>query len=544
MIRCSQLSVATGDKSLLQAVSLEFAKGTLTAIIGPSGCGKSTFLRALINSNPGASRSGHSYFDKVEIQSPEDLQGRVGYVPQFSVAHRQLTVGESIHYTKKLFSGTRKVTELLQMVGLEAHAQTRVGQLSGGQLRRLSLALELASNPHYLLCDEVTSGLDSESESEIIDLLRELASKHNITVLCVIHNLTALKKFDCIVVFKEGSLYFSGNYSQLIANFQVDDSSELFSRLKDFAPIQTEITAGGSWPTPEKPAGRQRPSTSFFRQLFFLCARRIKLLSRDHSYLYLLLAMTLGFPFLVVIFAWNGLPAFEGLSLVSDTNLMGQFQDEMRFKEEAFQTGSLVSGLILFQVILVTLMGANNGSREIAGERSILEKEKLSGLNLAAYTCSKLFYLFGLSLVQGIWMALFVKMICGFPGTEMEQCALFVMVSFSMSLTALAFSSLSDSVEKSNLLSTYLVGLQLPLSGIVLALPMFAPLVLRPFIATFWGWSGYMHTIKDSRFYDAVQMANTCPVVTLPTCIFVLLIHAIVAFGFVYSGVSQSKFTH
>jgi ABC-type multidrug transport system ATPase subunit len=544
MIRCRQLSVSTGDKPLLHPVSLKFAKGTLSAIIGPSGCGKSTFMRALMNSNPGANRSGHSYFDDLEIQSPEDLQGRVGYVPQFSVAHRELTVSESIHYTKRLFTGSRNVTELLQMVGLEAHAHTRVGRLSGGQLRRLSLAMELSSNPHYLLCDEVTSGLDSESESEIIGLLRELASKHSITVLCVIHNLSALEQFDHIVVFKEGSLYFAGAYSQLMSSFQVDNSSELFSRLKQFGPQHQKEAVDRPLPPSTNPADQTRPSAKFLRQLFILYVRRFKLLSRDHSYLYLLLAMTVGFPLLVVIFAWNGLPAFEGLSLISDSNLVGQFQDELRFKEEAFQTGSLVSGLILFQVILVTLMGANNGSREIAGERTILEKEKLSGLNLAAYTSSKLIFLFGLSLFQGVWMALFVKHICGFPGAGIQQCALFVMVSFSMSLTALAFSSLCNSVEKSNLLSTYLVGLQLPLSGIVLALPSFAPLVLRPFIATFWGWSGYMHTIMESRFYDAVQMANTCPVFTLSTCMMVLLLHGIIAGGVVYWGVSQAKFTH
>jgi hypothetical protein len=88
-----------------------------------------------------------------------------------------------------------------------------------------------------------------------------------------------------------------------------------------------------------------------------------------------------GFPLLVAVFAWNGLPAVKNLSMGLDLNMIEQMNEAKDFLIQSTKVGSLVSGIVMFQVILLTLMGANNSGREIAAERGILEKEKLSGLS-------------------------------------------------------------------------------------------------------------------------------------------------------------------
>ena len=159
----------------------------------------------------------------------------------------------------------------------------------------------------------------------------------------------------------------------------------------------------------------------------------------------------------------------------------------------------------MFQVILLTLMGSNNAAREIAGERAIFEKEKFAGLRAASYVASKVAFLSVLIGAQSLWMGFFVSMICRFPGDLFSQVVILGLTNAAMTFVCLAISSLSRSAENASLLSVYLVGLQLPLSGAVLALPQFIGLATRPFIAAYWGWSGYWQTMRDTRFYDFVQ---------------------------------------
>ena len=105
--------------------------------------------------------------------------------------------------------------------------------------------------------------------------------------------------------------------------------------------------------------------------------------------------------------------------------------------------------------------------------------------------------------MQGLWMCLFVKLICRFPGPWFEQGAVLAASCVSMSVVCLGFSAMLASPEKSSLLSIYLVGFQLPLSGVVLALPEALTWVCRPFINAYWGWSGYMKAMGGHPLWDA-----------------------------------------
>jgi ABC transport system ATP-binding/permease protein len=432
-------------------------------------------------------------------------------------------VAEAVGCALRLYQKTDDATlaarnaELLQLVGLGERGNTLVEKLSGGQLRRLGLALELTTDPACLLCDEVTSGLDPRSEDQIIAVLRALVEQRGKTVVCVIHNLAKLGQFDTVTVIFEGAVVFQGPLAAMLEHFGIADALELYDRLSEHPLTHWQHAWAGvvartlSHPEIEPTAlGDRRPPRrpSAMSQLVTLLARRWRLLVRDRGYLLLTLAITFGFPCLVVIFALGGLPQLKGLALETTGGFLETLQARASYRQSAAETATLVSGLIIFQVILLCLMGSNNGAREIAAERTLYEKERMSGLRPAAYAWSKLIYTALLGAAQGAWMTVFVKVLCDFPGGWGAQLAVLSMTGASMSVVCLGLSAVLSSPDKASLLSIYLVGFQLPLSGVVLALPAALVWAVRPFIATYWGWAGYLMAMTDSRFYDAVVMLD------------------------------------
>jgi hypothetical protein len=176
-------------------------------------------------------------------------------------------------------------------------------------------------------------------------------------------------------------------------------------------------------------------------------------------------------------------------------------------------------------VVLLTLMGANNAGREVAAERDLFEKEKLSGLDPLAYVVSKAVFLLLLVAAQSSWMGFFVREVCGFPGDAAMQFAFLFLVNAAMTALCLGISSWLRSPGQASIASIYLVGFQLPLSGAVLALPEWLGPLVRPFISAYWSWSGILQTLKNERTYDIVQMVVQSPLSPAPLCAWVLLLH-------------------
>jgi hypothetical protein len=145
----------------------------------------------------------------------------------------------------------------------------------------------------------------------------------------------------------------------------------------------------------------------------------------------------------------------------------------------------------------------------------------------------------GLSLAQAFWMTWFVKTVCGFPGSLAEQFAILFCTTLAMSMTCVAISAGSKSPERASLLAIYLVGLQLPLSGAVLALPEVVSMLCRPFIAAYWGWSGYLKTLAAYRVYDVVRQSTDTYIAEYGACLVVLALHAVLAGGLAWVLVSR-----
>ncbi len=550
MLACRSLDVLPrpGAAPLIRAADAEFAPRRLHALIGPSGCGKTTLLKGLLGILP---TRGEILLRGQPAPDRDTLLREVAFAPQFSIAHGKLSVAEALAAALRLYRENHDKTlvaarlpALLALVGLAERADTLVEKLSGGQLRRLGLALELATEPACLLCDEVTSGLDPRSEDQILAVLRRLVAEQDRTVLCVIHNLAKLEQFDVVTVVYEGAVVFQGSLPALLAHFGIADALTLYDRLAEH-PVEEWLARrppdGSPTPTADYPPPHPVPAAGVASQILTLLARRWRLFTRDRGTLALTAAITFGFPCLVVIFALGGLPQLRGLELQPSGGILEQLQAQADFRRDAADTATLVSGLILFQVILVCLMGSNNGAREIAAERALYEKERMAGLRPAAYASAKLLWVALLGAAQGLWMTVFVKLLCAFPGAWLPQLAVLGAVGASMSVVCLGISALLTSPERSSLLSIYLVGFQLPLSGVVLALPDALVWGVRPFIATYWGWSGYLTAMRDSRFYDAVALLDPGWLASALIALAVLGAHALLGAALVFHGLRGQR---
>ena len=557
---------------LLREVNFQVPQGHLMAIVGPSGCGKTTLLKVIagiIEQTDGALK-----WENRDLKEEEDLHpGELGYVPQVSVAHDLLTVEESIANSMALrtqLPGTDefepKLDKILAITGLTDLADRRIKVLSGGQKRRLGLALELVTNPCLLLCDEVTSGLDPKSEREITELLRVLSQENpRRVVINVTHSLASLEAFDSVLVMYQGRLVYHGLPKFLTHYFTVEHPEEVYLRLtqrdaqswheswqkkRDYY----ERMLLGKSATAEKKADANEEDheeyeaiapeelPSVMSQVFTLLQRRWTIFRRDKGQVWLHLAMLLGFPLLVVIFALDGIKPLKQLSQRQDSDIMYEMQQKAQHQIDQLNAGGLVSGLIMLQVVLVTLMASNNAAREIAGERLILEREKLGGLSTLAYVISKVLFLGVFVLAQSIWMGIFVDMITGgLPGDLLVKLGLLTLVSAAMTSICLGISGMCRTPEKATILSIYLVGFQLPLSGAVLSLPDWIEGAVNPFIAAFWAWSGSLRSMSDTAFYDAVKKVTETSLVTPELAAFVLLAHVIIGLSMAYVGSKGSQ---
>ena len=551
MFRTQGLTVTApdGSKTLLAGVDASFPRVGLHAIVGPSGCGKTTLAKALLGLE---ASTGLIEFDGRAVREPADLTGKVGFAPQFSIANPKLTVEESLSYALALLVRPSEVRLprmewILKTTGLGDARHTRVENLSGGQLRRLGLGLELVNDPAWLVCDEVTSGLDPRSEDQILEVLRGLAQEKGKSFLCIIHNLSKLPTFDRITVLGQGELLFQGTYSEFLRHFGITDPLHLYERLnaepveawrKRWSDARKAIGAEGGVigeDGAEDVAHGTGPS-ELASQTWTLLHRRWRLFWRDRGNLLAMAGITFGFPMLVAIFALGGLPQISGMALDSTAGFLESLQQSMRHQREATHAANLVVGLVLFQVILLGLTGTNNGAREIASERLIYEKERMNGLRFTAYAFSKVIFFTGLAGLQGLWMAIFVKLVCRFPGHWSDQLMVLSLSCVAMTLVSLGISAVSRTAERASFSSVFLVGLQLPLSGVVLALPDYLLWVCRPFVNAFWAWAGYFNAMTNTRIYDAFRLTNEHWLPSSDLALVVLSLQALAGIGMILYG--------
>ncbi len=594
---CFTIRKDGAEVDLVDHISLKVPKGHFMAIVGPSGCGKTTLLKTIAGLNPES--SGTLFWDGRDLSKGGDFEpSEIGYVPQFSIAYDPLTVDESVEAATRLRVRCRNTAELdqridrvLEEAGLVGISDRAVKVLSGGQKRRLGLAMELVSDPKILLCDEVTSGLDPRSEREIVRLLHDLSRKDGRIVLSVTHSLAHLELYDSILVLHEGCLAFHGPPEKLTHYFSVKDSEEVYPRLAtqtaerwqsswqkhgesyfhmlernrqvliasgslhlphsasephskstetDDGEAPSADSADTSRPPITRPAPVALPVPGFFSQFVTLLSRRWRIFFRDRGQVFLQLAILICFPILVTLFSDKASLNIRRFSDSHQSDIAAEVQEQQSVRADQAKVGSAVSGIIMFQVVLLALMGSNNSAREIAGERPIYEKEKFGGLRPSAYLASKVAFLACLVIAQSLWMAFFVNFFGPFRGEFFQHAGFLLLVNASMTAICLAISSMMRTAEQASLLSIYLVGFQLPLSGAVLALPENIEGFTRPFISAYWAWSGSVDSLQ-TQVHDAVKSVIDTSLSLQTSCLYTLFAHIGVALIVAWAGARRPQ---
>src|SRR4051812_34006237 len=304
------LGKRVGDgRKILHSVSFSIEPGELVAVVGGSGAGKSTLLEAVAGVRP--ADEGTVLFDGVPYyEHLDEYRSALGYVPQDDIIHAELSLIATLRYAAQLRlpKGTSPdeqesaVADVMDPLALTQRAELRVGSLSGGQQKRVSIAVELLTKPQVFFLDEPTSGLDPASAAELLRLLRRLADSGR-TIVLTTHAMQDIDICDEVVVLaRDGHLAFAGSADQAREHFQVATPGEIYERLA------SEATPA-EWARRFRPApgGAASPATATagpprverigaLRQWTVLTRRNAEILVRNK----LTLAILLGSPLLIV----------------------------------------------------------------------------------------------------------------------------------------------------------------------------------------------------------------------------------------------------
>ena len=234
-----------GTIRLLDNVSLSIQPNEFVGLLGPSGAGKSTFMDALNGMRPAS--GGSVLINNLDLyQHLDSLKQSIGYVPQDDIIHRELTVYRTLFYVAKLRLSSdvsskeleQIIEEVMDVTGLTERRDVPINQLSGGQRKRVSIAVELITKPSVIFLDEPTSGLDPATEEKIMKLFRQIAESGR-TVILTTHAMENVKLFDKIVVLIRGKLAFYGKPDEALAHLGAKSFKELYDKLED--PIEQRI---------------------------------------------------------------------------------------------------------------------------------------------------------------------------------------------------------------------------------------------------------------------------------------------------------------
>ena len=241
-----------GTKKLLDDVSLSIAPNEFVGLLGPSGAGKSMLMNAL--NGVRRTSNGRVLINNLELyQHLDSLKQGIGYVPQEDIIHRELTVYRTLYYVARLRLSrdvSRKevdqiIGEVLDVTGLGSRRDVLVSELSGGQRKRVSIAVELITKPSVIFLDEPTSGLDPATDRRIMELFRQIAESGR-TVILTTHAMQNVRLFDKVVLMMGGKLIFYGAPSEALKFVGASDFIDLYNKIEE--PAEAEIAKLGQLP--------------------------------------------------------------------------------------------------------------------------------------------------------------------------------------------------------------------------------------------------------------------------------------------------------
>lgn len=474
-VRDSSGLLGSKPKKILDDITISIKPGELVALIGGSGAGKSTFLDALNGFR--LPTEGKVYINNDDFyEHYNSYKNVLGYVPQQDIVYDTLTVEKMLIYASKLRMPEdtseeelmERVRQVIEDVELSGREHVFIKQLSGGQKKRVSIAVELLADPKLFFLDEPTSGLDPGMERNLMKLLRKLADKGK-TIILITHataNITLCDKVTilgtggklCYFGPPEGSLHFFGveDYADIydLINFEADKWKAAFMKSQYSAYYKALANKSFKVKSDNKKLYKKN-SISGFKQWIILSKRYIELITKDTARLSFLLVQ----PVIISII----------LAMVLES-------DALSFYENA-------KSVIFTLACSGVWIGVLNSIQEICKERPVYMRERAVNLKLFPYIMSKTIILGILCLAQSILLILCFSVFVKLPGEYFiggilpESLITVFLTTFASMAMGLTISTLVTNTDRAMGIAPIVLIPQLVFTGLVFKLDSLASLV-------------------------------------------------------------------
>jgi len=429
----------------LKKMDLSIPSKSLIAIMGPSGCGKSTLLKALNGDTP-ASKGRIFLFNQELSANWQYLKTQIGYVPQDDIVHKELTVRQCLFFTAKLRLENlsndeidEKINQVLTDLNMLDKKDNLISSLSGGQRKRVSIAVELMTDPLIIFLDEPTSPLDPQTVDDFLGIMKRLSEKGT-TVLMVTHKPEDLEYMDEVIFMAEGGhMVFYGDSKRYKEYFNVKTAVSVFSQISGKNAkiwIEKYLNPRPLSNTSSSSSVRPPSETSMLKQFLWLTKRYFTIKTNDRVNTLLMLAQA---PIIAILIC-------------------------LIFKE--------ISGAVLFMISISAIwLGAQNAAREIVSEGAIYKRERMYNLEIFPYILSKITVLSVVSLIQSFVfiVILFIHFNSAIVELNEPHYLFFWMLFLSIASTflGLLLSSLVKTSERAMTILPLILLPQIMLAGLI-----------------------------------------------------------------------------
>ncbi len=528
----------------LRDINISEGPGKLIGIMGASGAGKTTLLNVLAGIDKPT--SGSLKINGVELFSNdnEKTKGVIGYISQDDLLIEELTVYQNLYYNAKLCFAdlgeeelANRVMATLTNLGLDQRKDLRVGSvldktISGGQRKRLNIALELIREPAVMFVDEPTSGLSSRDSENVIDLLKELTLKGKL-IFVVIHQPSSdiYKMFDKMMIMDVGGYpvyygppveavtYFKSASNQIgadkgqcqtcgnvnpeqifnIIEAKVVDEYGEFTKKRKVNPVQWKSLYDDNFKQESVKEIKELPPRSLkipskIKQLSIFATRDLlsKLSNKQYMFINLLEAPLLAFILAFLI----------------------RYKSGPEGQEYIFRFNENIPVYIMMAIIVALFMGLTVSAEEIIKDRKILKRESFLNLSWNSYLLSKIFILFILSAIQTIIFTVVGNLILEIHGMTLTYWLVLFSISCTANVIGLNISSAFNSAVTVYILIPLLIIPQMVLSGLLFSFDKLNEIVstkgkvpiVADLMASRWGYEGvavrqFMKNEYESKFY-------------------------------------------
>jgi ABC-type multidrug transport system ATPase subunit/pSer/pThr/pTyr-binding forkhead associated (FHA) protein len=548
-------------RTLLDHISFKAMPGDLIALMGPSGAGKTTLLLTLNGYLPPT--GGQVRINGEDLYAIYDaMRGSIGYVPQDDIVHPELTVWEAVRYSARFrlppdFSSEeidRRVDETLRSLGLENVAHLQIGRpekkiLSGGQRKRVNIAMELVTDPIIMFLDEPTSGLAADDTQALVQLLADLAKRTGKTIITTIHQPAKdeFEKFNLALIMgpggvpifygptRDGYRFFGSWLERQGKPNTVDNPRDMFDMLNQrerpiyeamraqnpsVSRFESRRAAAREWQAeffaPQNPIFQKmfsgpravgtgahhqgvppsRPRTRGQFGLLLSRYARIKVRDTGGLLIMLLQAPIIGLLLAVVFGGQKQAIPFWCLGALQD--LSRKYGSQISESSKDLLSGMVPtadnSGALFFLVVAAVWFGTSNAAREIVSERAIYKRERMVNLKIFNYVLSKFLLLSVFSALQCTILLGIVFFALGFNGGVSafgQQLAVLTVTSMDSVALGLFVSAMVTSSEAATSLTPIALIPQVVLGGLMV--PMTTNEILEYpmyIVPARWGFQG------------------------------------------------------